>query len=178
MTPRAKPIFEIRDIDVAERDQTERRGGPARSGSDVLSPVGGAADTAATSVNGVHFEFTLRVESAGISHLYANVRKALVSTGYHLTETVDVMRVLERLIATSIDRNSKRLQVRVHALPKRTYIRVIDRRQLNRRVSVLFKIVPRELARKSGSRPVRGGAGLVLWAIVDRRPGSDVPPSV
>jgi hypothetical protein len=128
-----------------------------------------------TSTNGMHFEFMLRVETAGISHLYPNVRKALLGVGYELTETVDVMRVLERLIATSIDRDSKRLQVRLHALPKRTHIKVIDRRQLAPRAILPSDIASPEIARASGARPVKDGTGLVLWAIVDRRPASGGP---
>lgn len=136
-----------------------------------------AADKTMTSTNGSHFEFTLRVETAGISHLYPKVRKALLGVGYQLTETVDVMRVLERLIATSIERDSKRLQVRVHTLPTRTHIKVIDRRRVNPRASLPSDIVTREIARASGARLASGGAGLVLWAIVDRHPVLDGPPA-
>ena len=127
--------------------------------------------------NGTHFEFMLRVETAGISHLYPNVREALVGVGYEMIDTVDVMRVLERLIAASIDRDAKRLQVRVHTLPRRTHIKVIDRRRLNPSAALPCDIASREIARAWGARPVRGEAGLELWAIVDRRRASDRMPA-
>jgi hypothetical protein len=127
------------------------------------------------STDGTHFEFMLRVETAGISHLYPNVREALGGVGYELIDTVDVMRVLERLIAASIDRDAKRLQLRVHTLPRRTHIKVIDRRRLHPCATLPSGIVSREIARAWGARPVKGGAGLELWAIVDRRRAPDGP---
>ena len=92
----------------------------------------------------------LRVDTAGISHLYPNVRKALLGVGLDLTEVLDVMRVLERLIAASIERESKRLQVHVHALPTRTHVKVIDRRRLNPRASLPVEVVPRDMRTRVG----------------------------
>jgi hypothetical protein len=119
----------------------------------------------------------LRVDTAGISHLYPNVRRALLGVGLHLTEVIDVMRVLEQLIAASIERDSKRLQVRVHALPTRTHVKVIDRRRLNPRASLPVEVVPREISRASGARAARDGTGLELWAIVDRHDTVGGPPA-
>jgi hypothetical protein len=154
---------------------TGPRGDASRSGRDVLSVEHGASYKTMASTNGTHFEFVLRVQTAEISHLYPNVREALVGVGYELTEMVDVMRVLERLIAASIDRDAKRLHVRVHTSPRRTRIKVIDRRRLNPSATLPSDIASREIARTWGARPVKGGAGLELWAIVDRRRAPDGP---
>lgn len=159
------------------QDHTERQGGASPSGRRVPSTERGAAYKTMVSTKGAHFEFMLRVETAGLSQLYPEVREALGGVGYELIDTVDVMRVLERLIAASIDRDSKRLQVRVHTLPRRTHIKVIDRRRLNPCATLPSDIASREIARAWGARPVRGSAGLELWAIVDRRRASDGPPA-
>src|SRR5258708_36992858 len=108
---------------VSSQDHTGGRArGAFRSGSNVL-------DAPEVSTWGGRFEFMLRVDTAGISHLYPKVRKVLLGDGYDLTETVDVMRVLERLIAPSIERGGNRLQVRVHTLAQRTHRKGIDRRR-------------------------------------------------
>jgi hypothetical protein len=123
-----------------------------------------------TPAKDAQLEFTLRLDTAGIRRLYPKVREALLGVGYQLTDTVDVMRVLERLIAASIERDAKRLQVCVHALGNGTQIEVIDRRRVNPRDTLPSEIVPREVARASGASRVGVSGGLVLWALVDLPP--------
>jgi hypothetical protein len=136
------------------------------------------ARTPMSSATGERFEFSVRVTTAGIGGLYPKVRMALLDVGYQLAETVDVMKALERLIAMSVERDAKRLQVRMHALQRRTHIKVIDRRRLNPQMILPAEIVPREIARASSARPASDGPGLTLWAIVDRLPPSDGPPAL
>ena len=123
-----------------------------------------------------HFDFTVRVDTSGIRDLYTRARAALLDAGYQPTEVVDVMRVIEHLVGTSVERDSRRLQVRLHALPSRTHVKAIDRRRLDPREVLPSEVVPRQIARASGSRPMRDGAGLTLWAIVDRPTSSDGSP--
>ena len=127
--------------------------------------------TAMTSTNEAEFEFAVRLDTAGIRRLYPKVRKALVDAGYELTDTVDVLRVLERLIATSMERDAKRLQVFVQVLENGTHVKVIDRRRLNPRTSLISDIVSRDIARSSGANFVHAGGGLEFWAVVDRHDG-------
>jgi CRISPR/Cas system-associated protein endoribonuclease Cas2 len=127
--------------------------------------------TAITSANEPAFEFAVRVDTAGIRRLYPKVRKALLDAGYELTDTVDVMRVLERLIATSMERDAKRLHVCVQVLANGTHVKVIDRRRLDPRASLISDIVSRDIARSSGANLVHAGGGLAFWAMVDRHPG-------
>jgi len=115
-----------------------------------------------------HFEFTVRVNTLGIRDLYLSVRTALLDAGYQPTAVVDVMRVVEHLVGTSVERDTKRLQVRLHAMPSRTHVKAIDRRRLNPREVFPSEVVPRQIARASGARPMTDGGGLTLWAIVDR----------
>jgi hypothetical protein len=126
--------------------------------------------TAMKSADETEFEFAVRLDTAGIRRLYPKVRKALLDAGYVLMETVDVMRVLERLIATSMERDAKRLQVHVQMLENGTRVNVIDRRRLDPRASLISDIVSRDLARSSGANLVRVGGGLEFWAVVDRHP--------
>jgi hypothetical protein len=130
-----------------------------------------------TSANGAQFEVVIRLDSVGLRRVYPRVREALIACGYQLTDTVPVIRVLERLVATGIERGAKRLQVRVHVSGNEVHIEVIDRRRLNPRASLPSEIVSRELARASGANPFGAGGGLVLWAIVDRSPHEDTPPA-
>ena len=129
------------------------------------------------SANGAQFEFAVRIDTARLRRLYPHVRETLIACGYQLTDTVPVVRVLERLIAKSIERDARRLQVRVHVSGNEAHIEVIDRRRLNPRASLPSEIVSRELARTSGANPFGAGGGLVLWAIVDRSPHVDNPPA-
>jgi hypothetical protein len=130
-----------------------------------------------TSTDGPQLEFAVRLDSVGLRRLYPKLRDALLGCGYQLTDTVPVMRVLERLVATSVQRDAKRLQVRVRPFGNGTHVEVIDQRRLNPRASLPSEIVSREVARASGANWVGASGGLVLWAIVDRSPGSDTPPA-
>jgi len=126
--------------------------------------------TAMRSANDAEFEFAVRLEPAGIRRLYPKVRTALLDAGYELTDTVDVMRVLERLIATSMERDAKRLRVCVHVLENGTHVKVIDRGRLDPRASLISDIVSQDIARSSGAN-LHAGGGLAFWAVVDRHPG-------
>jgi hypothetical protein len=130
-----------------------------------------------TSTDGPQLEFAVRLDSVGLRRLYPKVREALLGCGYQLTDTVPVMRVLERLVATSIERDAKRLQVRVHASGNGTRIEVIDRRRLSPHAGLPSEIVSREVARASGASRAGDHEGLLLWAVVDRLPGPDAPPA-
>jgi hypothetical protein len=130
--------------------------------------MGDAQDEAMTSANGAQFEFAVRLDSVGLRRLYPKVRDALLGCGYQLTDTVPVMRVLERLVATSIERDAKRLQVRVRPSGNGTHVEVIDRRRLSPRAGLPSEIVSREVARASGASRTGDRGGLLLWAVVDR----------
>lgn len=130
-----------------------------------------------TSVDAALFECAVRLDSVGLRRLYPRVRDALLAAAYQLTDTVDVVRVLERLIATSIERDAKRVLVRVQVAGAGTQVSVIDRRRLNPRESLPSVLVRKDLARASGVNLVGQGGGLMLWAIVDRRSSLDGPPA-
>jgi hypothetical protein len=127
-----------------------------------------------TWLEGIAFEFVTRVDSVGLRRLYPKVRATLLDCGYQLTETVAVMRVLERLVATTIERDAKRLQVQVCVAVDHTEVRVLDRRRLNGRQTLPSEIVPKEYARSSGCTASPTG-GITFWAIVDRVSDLDQP---
>lgn len=129
------------------------------------------------SATGVQFQFSVRLDSARLRRVYPKAREALLACGYQLTDTVPVLRVLERLIATSLERDAKRVHVHLHVSQNDTHIEVIDRRRLDPLTIVPTDIVSREVARSSGASRVGDRGGLVLWAIVDRSPHLGTPPT-
>ena len=128
-----------------------------------------------TSSEGGDVEFVVRVDAVGLRRLYENVRSVLLERGCHLVDAVAVLRVLERLVAVSIDRDAKRLRVCVRVTATCTRVEVIDRRRPNSRTGLPSGVVVSEVARRSGADLVAAGGGVMLWAIVDRVLSTDEP---
>jgi hypothetical protein len=137
----------------------------------------GWAGIAMMSTTGMQFQFAVRLDSVRLRRVHPKAREALLACGYQLTDTVPVLRVLERLVAASAERDAKRVQVLVRVSENETHIEVVDRRRLSPLAVVPTDLVSRELARSSGASRVGDRGGLVLWAIVDRPPQLGMPPA-